>query len=98
MSESRKFKVAAADSWSFFTLLWRTVPFGDSFKPKITTLNFLSEFELVRVVEGEAGLGEGRGEVFAGSIGELVIGLLGEDKWGSVLTFWETALKLSPKI
>ena len=45
-------------------------------------MNFLSEFELVRVIEGEIELGEGKDEVFTGSIGDLVIGLLGEDKRG----------------
>ena len=50
------------------------------------------------VVEGETGLGEREGEIITGSIGELSIGLFGEDKWGRALTFWKQHLNFFGRI
>ena len=61
---------------------------GIFFKPKIITLNSLSELELAgEVKDNKTVLCQGEKGVFIGGIGESTVGLLVEDKRGRDFTF-----------
>ena len=71
---------------------------GIFFKPKIITLNSLSELELAgEVKDDKTVLCKGKKGVFTGGIGKSTVGLLMEEKSGRDFTFSETASRLLPR-